>query len=64
MVNALERFSPLQEEVAVVMEAVGKDEAGPKKVRIAVRHTLLISLQRRLWWPACVSTCEKRSRPD
>jgi hypothetical protein len=38
MVNALERFSPLQEEVAVVMEAVGKDNAGPKKVRIAVRH--------------------------
>ena len=38
MVNALERFSPLQEEVAVVMEAVGKDEAGPKKVRITVRH--------------------------
>ena len=38
MVNAIVWFSPLQEEVAVVMEAVGKDEAGPKKVRIAVRH--------------------------
>ena len=38
MVSALERFSPLQEEVATIMEAAGYDEAGPKKFRIAVRH--------------------------
>jgi saccharopine dehydrogenase (NAD+, L-lysine-forming) len=38
MVNALERCTPLQEEVVIIMEAVGKDEAGPKKVRITVRH--------------------------
>jgi len=38
MVNALERFSPLQEEVVTVMEAVGKDGAVPNRVRITVRH--------------------------
>jgi saccharopine dehydrogenase (NAD+, L-lysine-forming) len=38
MVSALERFSPLQEEVAIIMEAAGYDEAGPKKFRITVRH--------------------------
>ena len=38
MVNALERFSPLQEEVVIAMEAVGKDGAVPKRVRITVRH--------------------------
>jgi hypothetical protein len=39
MVNGLERFSPPQEEVVIVMEAEGEDETGPKKVRITVRHS-------------------------
>jgi saccharopine dehydrogenase (NAD+, L-lysine-forming) len=39
MVMGLERFSPHQEEVVIVMEAEGMDEAGPKKVRITVRHS-------------------------
>ena len=38
MVMGLERFSPPQEVVVIVMEAEGKDAAGPKKVRITVRH--------------------------
>jgi hypothetical protein len=30
------KFSPFQEEVVIVMEAEGKDEVGPRKVRITV----------------------------
>ncbi|RPI49295.1 MAG: hypothetical protein EHM49_10130 [Deltaproteobacteria bacterium] len=39
MVNGLERFSPPQEEVVIVMEAEGEDENGPKKVRITVSYS-------------------------
>ena len=39
MITGLEKFSPAEEEVVLLMRATGRSEAGPKEVTIRVKHS-------------------------